>query len=459
MISRDHFIRVTALCLAAVGAATATAQDRPPKLNILRHELPNGLKMVMVEDRSRPIINLQVWYHVGSKDERAGRTGFAHLFEHMMFRGSKNVGPEEHMRYVRQAGGSINAYTSFDQTVYWETFPSHYLERMLWLEADRMDSLVINEEIFKKEREVVKEERRLRVENPPYGRLSEDIFAIAYQQYPYKHTPIGSMEDLNAATAADVQEFFDTFYVPNNATVVIVGDFDSKQAIAWTSKHFARIQRSKKPVPRVTATEPEQTEFRELTKRYNNIPLPAIVNLYQLPPAGHADSYPLEIASAILSDGQSSRLYTRLVYEEQSAVAAYGSAAFLEGPSLFFGVAIANAGKDIKEVGSSLNFVLEQMTKAPVTPDEMAKAKNQITNRYIQGAQSMQQRADQIGRFAVLRGDPGLYNTELDRYLRVTSDDILKVSQKYLKPENTTRLWVYPEAPAAKETKPAKEAK
>ncbi|HET8548067.1 MAG TPA: pitrilysin family protein [Bryobacteraceae bacterium] len=439
--------------LLLLAAAVVLGQDRPPKLKIQQHQFPNGLRMVMVEDHSRPVINLQVWYHVGSKDERQGRTGFAHLFEHMMFRGSKNVGPEEHMRYVRQAGGQVNAYTSFDMTVYWETFPSHYLERMLWLEADRMDSLNINEEIFKKEREVVKEERRLRIENPPYGLVQDDLWAIAYKEYPYKHTPIGSMEDLNAATAADVQEFFDTFYVPNNATVVIVGDFDAKQAIAWTAKNFGRIPRSRKPVPRVTATEPKQTEFREVTKRYNNIPLPAILNLYQLPPAGHADAYPLEIASAILSDGQSSRLYKRLVYDEQSAVAAAGSATFLEGPSLFFGFAVANMGKDIKEVGSSLNYALEQMTKASVEPDEITKAKNQITNRYIQGAQSMQQRADQLGRFAVLRGDANLYNTELDKYLRVTADDILKVCQRYLIPTNTTRLWVYPEADRAKEKK------
>jgi predicted Zn-dependent peptidase len=357
------------------------------------------------------------------------------------------------MRYVRQAGGSVNAYTSFDMTVYWETFPSHYLERMLWLEADRMDSLNINEEIFKKERDVVKEERRLRVENPPYGRLGEDVFSITYQNYPYKHTPIGSMEDLNAATAADVQEFFDTFYVPNNATVVIVGDFDSKQAIAWTAKHFGHIPRSKKPVPRVTASEPEQTEFREVTRKYNNVPLPGIVNIYQLPPMSHPDSYPLEIASTILSQGQSSRLYRRLVYEEQSAVQATGSAAFLEGPSIFYGLAIANAGKDIREVSTSLSFVFEQMRKEPVTADELTKAKNQITNRYIMGAQSMQQRADQLGRFAVLRGNPELYNTDLDRYLRVTAEDIQKACQKYLVDTNTTRLWVYPETAPAKEAK------
>ena len=209
---------------------------------------------------------MQVWYHVGSKNEREGRTGFAHLFEHMMFRGSKNVGPEEHMRLVREAGGVVNAYTSFDQTVYWQTVPSNYLERVIWLEADRMASLVVNEENFKKEREVVKEERRLRFENPPYGLLAEVLIDATFQVYPYKHMPIGSMEDLNKATVADVKEFFDTFYVPDNATLVIVGDVDAKQAIALARKHFGPLPRSKKPVPRVTVTEPPQTEPRELTR-------------------------------------------------------------------------------------------------------------------------------------------------------------------------------------------------
>jgi zinc protease len=426
--------------------SSVPAQDRKPKLDIQRHQLPNGLAMVMVEDHSRPVINLQIWYHVGSKDERPGRTGFAHLFEHMMFRGSKNVGPEEHMRYVKQAGGFVNAYTSFDMTVYWETFPSNYLERMLWLEADRMSALVINEEIFQKEREVVKEERRLRVENPPYGLVGEDVFAAVYQAYPYKHTPIGSMADLNQATAADVQDFFDTFYVPNNATVVIVGDFETKQAVQWAAKYFGKIPRSRKPVPRVTAKEPAQTEFVELTKYYGNAPLPAVINAYQLPAMGHPDSYPLEIASDILSSGQSSRLYRRLVYEEQSAVQAFGSAQFLEGPSMFFSGAVVNQGKDIREVSTSLSYVFEQMTKEPVTAEELEKARNQVTARFIMGAQSMQQKADSLGRYAVLRGNPELYNTDLANYQKVTAEDILKVSRTYFVPKNTTRIWVYPES-------------
>jgi zinc protease len=432
--------------VSALLAYSASAQDRPPSEKIIKSELPNGMKICMIEDHSRPVVNLQVWYHVGSKDERTGRTGFAHLFEHIMFRGSKNVGPEEHMRYVREAGGTVNAYTTFDQTVYWETFPSNYLERMIWLEADRMESLVINEENFQKEREVVKEERRLRTDNAPYGKVTEDIYDLAYKQYPYKHLPIGSMEDLNKATAADVQEFFNIYYVPNNATLVMVGDIDPKEAAALAQKHFGRLPRSKNPVPRVTVSEPKRAESVEYSRSYANAPLPAVVSAYQLPPMGHPDSYALEIASDILSRGQSSRLYKQLVYEEQSAVQAAGQASFMEGPSLFFGIAVANQGKNIKEVASSMQMVFEGMRNKPVSGDELAKAKNQRISGFVFGRQTAQQKADQLGRLAVLRGNPDLYNTELAGYQKVTADDVKRVVQTYVVPANEMRLYVTPAA-------------
>lgn len=449
-------MRLHAIPLALTAfAAFACAADAPPPLKIASKTLPNGLKIVLAEDRSRPVINLQIWYHVGSKDEKPGRTGFAHLFEHMMFRGSDNVGPEEHMKYVRQAGGDLNAYTSFDQTVYWQTFPSNYLERILWLEADRMTSLKINEENFKKEREVVKEERRVRVEDPPYGRLGDDVFAAAYTTYPYKSTPIGSMEDLNKATVEDVREFHSTFYVPNNATLVAVGDFDTEDAFKLIEKHFAAIPKGK-PVPRVTATEPAQKAMREKTVRYANIPLDGVVYAYQLPPMSHPDSYALEVASIILSGGQSSRLYRRLVYNEQSAVAAQGEASFLEGPSLFFGFAIANQGKNIKEIANSLEFTFDEMKKTPVSDEELTKARNQVIAGFITGRETVQAKASALGRYAVLRGDPELYNTELTRYQSVTAAEVQRVVQKYLVKERATRLWIYPEKSQPKTAEPAK---
>jgi len=427
----------------------AAAADTPPPLKIQQHALPNGLKIVLAEEHSRPIVNLQVWYHVGSKDEQAGHTGFAHLFEHMMFQGSKNIAPEEHTRLVRDAGGISNANTGFDETVYWETFPSNYLERMLWLEADRLASLDVSEANFKKELEVVKEERRLRVENPPYGRLWEDVFKNTYTTYPYQHQPIGSMEDLNQAGIAEVKAFHDLYYIPNNATVVLVGDVDDKETLALIQKHFGAIPAGK-PIPRVTAKEADQTAAREVTVNYKNAPLDGVVTAYHLPPLGHPDSYALEVASLILSAGQSSRLYRRLVYEQQAAVGAQGQAQFLEGPSLFFGFAIANQGKNIKEIAAGLESTFNEMAEKPVTDDELAKAKNQIIAGFIVGRQGVQAKANYLGRCAVLLGDAERYNSQLDRYRAVTVADVQRVISKYLVKSNQTMIFIHPGTGAAK---------
>jgi len=435
------WLRAAFSCLML--ACTVNAADAPPALKIRQKTLKNGLKIVAAEDRSRPVINLQVWYHVGSKDEKPGRTGFAHLFEHLMFRGSRNVGPEEHMRLVRQAGGVVNAYTSFDTTVYWETFPSNYLERMLWLEADRMASLDVSEENFHKEREVVKEERRLRVENAPYGNLLDEVLRNTYRRYPYRHSPIGSMEDLDRATIADVRAFHSTYYVPNNATLVLVGDFDAGEAFRLAEKHFGQIPRGRR-VPRVRASEPEQKERREASLEDPKAPLDAVVASYVLPPAGHPDSYALEIAASILSTGQSSRLYRRLVYEAQSAMTAQGEALLLEGPSLFFCFAVGNPGKDIRQILAEMESILGEISEKSVTEEELAKAKNQILASFILERESMQGKADFLGKCAVLYGDPDRYNSELDRYLRVTAADVQRVVRRWLAPQRQTRVFIRP---------------
>lgn len=431
--------------LLALGAAALLAADAPSPVKFQTHKLPNGLEVVLAPDTSRPVVNLQVWYKVGSRNEKPGRTGFAHLFEHMMFRGSKNIGPEEHMRMVRDAGGQVNAYTTFDSTVYWETVPSNYLERMLWMEADRLASLVVNEENFQKEREVVKEERRVRIENPPYGNLLIDVLKNTYAVYPYKNAPIGSMEDLNAAKIEDVQDFHALYYVPNNAVLVVAGDFDPEQALGWIRKYFGPIPKGARPIPPVTEVEPAQEAYKELTVHYKNVPLEAVVSSYKLPPMTHPDRYALELASAILSDGQSSRLYQQLVYKEQSAAAAQGQGIFLAGPSLFFGFAVANPGKNVKEVASSLQFVLESMKKAPVSDEELAKAKNKQLAGLIIGRQTAQSKASALGNFAANFAQPGLVNSEYENYRKVTAADIQRVCQKYLVNAAETRLYIHPE--------------
>jgi len=266
---------LTAISILSV-PSVAPAAVRPPKLQYRIATLSNGLTVVLSEDHSTPIVHVQLWYHVGSKNERPGRTGFAHLFEHMMFKGSKNVEPEAHTSFISSVGGQSNAYTTEDATVFWETAPQQYLPLMLWLEADRMATLRVDEDTFKRERQVVKEERRMRVENQPYGRLSEIIYDQAFTVHPYKHPVIGSMQDLEAASVEDVRDFWRTFYVPTNCTLTIVGDFDLDQAQQFVQQYFGKVPKPEKPVPRDIPAEPPMTKEKRVTVE-EAWPLPAVV--------------------------------------------------------------------------------------------------------------------------------------------------------------------------------------
>src|SRR3954470_17635550 len=353
-------VMVAAAVLLAGSAVAPSAAVRPPKLQYEQLSLTNGLTVVLSEDHSTPIVHLQLWYHVGSKNEKKGRTGFAHLFEHMMFKGSKNVAPEEHTSVISSVGGQSNAYTTDDETVFWETVPAQYLPLVLWLEADRLASLRIDKDTFINEREVVKEERRMRGDNQPYGRLNEIIYENAFTTHPYKHPTIGSMEDLEAASIDDVREFYQTYYVPENATLVVVGDFDTTQAKALIEQYFGRVPKAERPVPRDIPKEPPQLKEKRATIEAP-WPLPAVVVAYHITYDGHPDSYPLHIASKVLSDGQSSRIYQKLVYERQLAVTAFGGANLIEDPNLFYAVAIVQPGKTPQEAIDALIGELEKL--------------------------------------------------------------------------------------------------
>jgi zinc protease len=427
--------------------AQSFGQLRP--LKIESRILPNGLRLVMIEEHTSPILNLQVWYHVGSKDERSGRTGFAHLFEHLMFKGSAHVGPEEHTRIVEAAGGVDNAYTNDDSTVFWETIPSNFLERILWLEADRMASLKVDEANFLSERDVVKEERRLRVEDPPYGHIFEDLYAMAFTVHPYHHTTIGSMEDLNKATLADVQEFYRSFYRPDNASLIVVGDFASAQCAAWAEKYFGGIPRPAMPIPRVKVLEPSQTAERLETKSYGaSSPLPGVIEGYKMPAAFTPDSYPLNLASNILSTGESSRLYRKLVYETQMALQAAGIGNFTEDPNLFLAYAVMNQGKTPEEGKKAIEAILDEMKAAPVSDHELTKAKNQTLASFIFGREGVQQTADVVAYAAVIGGDPELANRDPGLFLRVTAADIERVAAQYFVASGRSVLIVLPPQPA-----------
>src|SRR5216110_267080 len=263
---RRRFAVVVGLLLAlGVAAATPEAAVRPPTLQYQIMTLPNGLRVILSEDHSTPIVHVSVWYHVGSKNEKPGRTGFAHLFEHMMFKGSKNVDPEAHTSMISSVGGQSNAYTTDDETVFWETVPAQYLPMVLWLEADRMATLRIDKDTFTNEREVVKEERRMRVDNQPFGRLNEIIYDQAFAVHPYKHATIGSMADLEAASVDDVRDFYRTYYVPENATLALVGDFEYGQALQLVTQYLGRVPKAEKPVPRDIPKEPPPAREKRVT--------------------------------------------------------------------------------------------------------------------------------------------------------------------------------------------------
>ncbi len=438
---------------AAAIAAPLSAQEkspeiRPPKLEFTQHKLANGLQVILLEEHEVPVINLQVWYHVGGKDEQPGHTGFAHLFEHLMFKGSAHVGADEHSRIIEAIGGFDNASTYDDYTNFFETFPSNYLERMIWLEADRMGSLNVDETNFKSEREVVKEELRVRVENQPYGHLEQDLRAAAFTVHGYHHTAIGSKEDLDRATLEDVRAFFNTFYKPNNATLIIVGDFNSTQALGWAKKYFEGIPASAGSIPRRDTPEPPQTEERIVKKSYSNTPLPAVVIGYKVPARFSPDAYPLDLASNILAGGESSRLYQTLVYKEQIAVQSAGFGNFTEDPNLFWAYAIMNQGHTAEEGEKAVVAVLDELKAEPVGAKELEKAKNQEISGFILGRNTDEEKAVALGAAAVVGKNPDLVNTELDRYLKNTAADLQRVAKEYFVPQRSTVLIVTPAAPA-----------
>ena len=442
------FLLVVAIVVGAVWLAAPEAAVRPPKLEYQRLQLPNGLVVILHQDRSTPIVHVELWYHVGAKNERKGRTGFAHFFEHLMFKGSKNVNPEQHTSIVASVGGQANAYTTEDTTVFWQTIPAQYLPLALWMEADRMATLRIDQATFVTEREVVKEERRMRVENQPYGRLNEIIYDRAFTTHPYKHTTIGSMADLEAASIADVREFHDTYYVPENAVVTIVGDFDSAQALQMVTQYFGRVPKARRPVPRDIPKEPPQTRERRFTVE-EEWPLPAVVVAYHITYDGHPDSYPLHITSKVLSDGQSSRIPRHLVYEKRLALSAFGSGTILEHPNLFYAVAIVQPGRTPQETEKALIEEFEKLKTEGITEHELQRAKNQFARDYMVGRESNDQKALHLSHAAVIHNDITTADGEFDIFTNITLADVQRVARTYFNENNRMVLYVLPRGTGA----------
>jgi zinc protease len=406
--------------------------------------LENGLRVILHEDHSTPIVAVDVAYRVGSKNEDSSKTGFAHLFEHLMFDGSPNVNRGEFDRHITKAGGWDNAYTTWDITNYYEVLPSNQLELALWLEADRMSGLNITPLGIQTQRDVVKEERRWRVDNRPYGTAEEKIFSHAYKRHPYRWPVIGYMEHLDRATIEDVERFFKTFYVPNNAALVIAGDLDVAEVRGMVGKYFNSIPMGKHQIPRVTVIEEsQQVEEREVVS--DNVQLPGVFVAYRIPEEGHPDFYPLVLLSNILSVGESSRLYRSLVYEKKSAQDVEASTVAMENPGLFLITATALDGCTAETLEKEIEKEIDALRIQAVSRKELEKVKNQLESSFTFGKQRVDQKADLLAHFAVLRGDPDQLNREIERYLQVTADDITRVAQRYLSEPYRTVLHYIPQ--------------
>jgi zinc protease len=351
---------------------------------------------------------------------------------------------------VASVGGQSNAYTTDDETVFWETVPAQYLPMILWLEADRMATLKVDKDTFTNEREVVKEERRMRVDNQPYGRLNEIIYDQAFTVHPYKHATIGSMKDLEAASVEDVRDFYRTYYVPANATMALVGDFDSAQAMQLITQYLGRVPKAEREVPRDIPKEPPQIKEKRVTLQ-EPWPLPAVVVAYHITNDGDPDSYPLHIAAKVLSDGQTSRIYQKLVYDKQMAVAAFGSANLIEHPNLFYAVAIVQPGKNPQEVTDALIAELDRLKSEPISDHELQKTKNQFARDYILGRESNQQKALTLAHAIVIHNDIKTADGEFDIFQNITAADVQRVARTYFRPENRLVLTLMPSGKAGRQ--------
>ncbi|HVG46106.1 MAG TPA: pitrilysin family protein, partial [Longimicrobium sp.] len=429
-----------ALALLGASGATAQAPAAAGRVQFEDYRLPNGLRVLLAPDPASPVVAVDVWYAVGSRDERPGRTGFAHLFEHMMFQGSENVGKGEHFKLVERAGGAdFNGTTNADRTNYYEVLPANRLNLGLWLEADRMRSLAVTPENFANQRDVVKEERRLRVENAPYSpalnAMLTDSLYNARGCYGYAHPTIGSMDDLNAATVEDVRAFHGLYYRPNNATLTVSGGFDPAEARRLVQEYFAGIPAGP-AAPRATCTEP----FAGLPSRRSfsdrNAQLPAVFAAYGLPPASSPDFAALRLLNVILAGGESSRLNERLVQRERAA-AQLGPILFeWQGPSVVGYVVLANQGVSADRIQALLEEEVARVRDQGVTPAELEKAKNQLRASVVMERQTALGVAEALQSAAFVHGDPGYVNRSLDAAMAATPADLQRVARQYLAPTN-----------------------
>jgi len=454
--------KLLSACVTAVLLCAALPAQTPQKLAPIAPlkfsdtRLPNGLRVIVAEDHYAPVFSIAVTYNVGSRNERKGRTGFAHLFEHMMFKGSEKVGPGEHFYLVFTNGGSMNGTTDNDRTNYFETFPRNQLDLGLFLESDRMRSLAITQENLDNQRATVQEERRLGIDNSPYGKTEEIIDEMLYENFAYKHSVIGSMEDLSAATVEDVRAFFKTYYAPNNATLVLVGDVNAADALARVRKFFGGIPRQEAPPP-VDMTEPAQTQEKRAKLDDRLARLPRLDMAFKGAFGNTPDAIALSVLATVLGGGDSSRLYQKLVKEKEAAVSV--SAYFEErrGPGHFRITATPRPGKSLEEVETLIAEEIAKLQGEPPAEKEVLKVRSNARRNAVQARESSLRLAYRIGEFATFYNDPGRINTQLDRTMAVTPTAVQSAAKTYLNPNQRTVIHTLPAAagPQAPAPKPA----
>jgi predicted Zn-dependent peptidase len=426
-----------AFCVLALVLGTTLGAQAPPKVQFTDTRLANGLRVIIAEDHTSPVFSIALTYNVGSRNERKGRTGFAHLFEHMMFKGSANVGSGEHFLLVFNNGGDMNGSTSKDRTNYYERMPANQLDLALYLESDRMRALDINKTNLDNQISTVSEERKQGVDNQPYGRTTEVLEDLAYTSFPYKHSVIGSLEDLAAATVDDVGAFFKTYYAPNNAVVAIVGDVKTDACLARVRHYFESIPRQPAPAA-VDTNEPPQTEERRKTIDDALAKLPRIDMVYHIPQSLTPDHDALSVLGTVLSSGRSSRFYENIVRQKQLASGVMASAGESRGPGLFRIGGLAMPGKSIADLEAAIHAEVERVKTGPIEPWEIEKARNSARRGFVGTLGSSLSRAIMLSQLAVFYDDPNLINTRYERLSAITAADVQRVAKQYLIPSNRT---------------------
>ena len=444
-------------CLVSLASLSLAASlSAPPgrlptqsfELAFKEYKLKNGLRVILSEDHSAPTFSICVTYNVGSRDERPGRTGFAHLFEHILFQGSDNVGKGEHIILVQNNGGRANGTTNPDRTNYYETLPANQLELGIFLEADRMRAPNITQANFDNQRLTVQEERRQSYDNRAYGKTYEAIIETAYDGFAYKHSTIGSMADLNAATLSDAAEFFRTYYAPNNAVLSLVGDFKTEAALKLIKKYFENIP-AQAPPPAPDVAEPEQKAERRKTIEDNFAPTARIDMAYKIPPGDSADWYALSVVGQVLSHGTSSRLHQKLVKEKEIAQSVSAGPDERRGPSLFWFSLGARPGSDLAVLEKLVYDEIERLQRELIADWELDKVRMQLRREQAQQLYSTRRRANSLGHYAVYYDNPNLINTVWQKYQNVEKGDLQRVAKEYFNEGNRTVVITMPKSKAA----------